>query len=108
MSELNEPLHTDSERRNTVDNVINSVVKVTLLYPGSLHGFYKTPCAAQLVEHRTSKPKVAGSNPSRAKYIFLCLSGMVRHSEKHLIIILHPSSLSHNNHLNTLYLSLWI
>ena len=25
---------------------------------------------------------------------------MVRHSEKHLIIILHPSSLSHNNHLN--------
>ena len=24
---------------------------------------------------------------------------MVRHSEKHLIIILHPSSLSHNNHL---------
>ena len=23
-----------------------------------------------------------------------------RHSEKHLIIILHPSSLSHNNHLN--------
>ena len=36
---------------------------------------------AQLVERRTSKPKVAGSNPSRAKYIFLCLSGMVRHSE---------------------------
>ena len=27
----------------------------------------------------------------------LCLSGMVRHSEKHLITILHPSSLSHNN-----------
>ena len=24
---------------------------------------------------------------------------MVRHSEKHLIIILYPSSLSHNNHL---------
>ena len=48
---------------------------------------------AQLVEHRTSKPKVAGSNPSRAKYIFLCLSGMVRHSEKHLIIILHLSLL---------------
>ena len=23
----------------------------------------------------------------RAKYIFLCLSGMVRHSEKHLIIM---------------------
>ena len=23
--------------------------------------------AAQLIEHRTSKPKVAGSNPSRAK-----------------------------------------
>ena len=35
--------------------------------------------------------------------IFLCLSGMVRHSEKHLIIILHPSSLSHNNHLNLKY-----
>ena len=52
---------------------------------------------AQLVEHRTSKPKVAGSNPSRAKQTFLCLSGMVRHSEKHLITILHPSSLSHNN-----------
>ena len=30
---------------------------------------------------------------------------MVRHSEKHLIIILHPSSLSHNNHLNLLTLS---
>ena len=40
---------------------------------------------AQLAEHRTSKPKVAGSNPSRAKWIFLCLSGMVRHLEKHLI-----------------------
>ena len=52
---------------------------------------------AQLVEHRTSKPKVAGSNPCRAKLTFLCLSGMVRHSEKHLITILHPSSLSHNN-----------
>ena len=25
---------------------------------------------------------------------------MVCHSQKHLIIILHPSSLSHNNHLN--------
>ena len=32
--------------------------------------------------------------------VFLCLSGMVRHSEKHLITILHPSSLSHINHLN--------
>ena len=52
---------------------------------------------AQFVEHRTSKPKVAGSNPSRVKQTFLCLSGMVRHSEKHLITILHPSSLSHNN-----------
>ena len=29
-------------------------------------------------------------------------TGMVRHSEKHLIIILHPSSLSHNNHLKIL------
>ena len=30
---------------------------------------------------------------------------MVRHSEKHLIIILHPSSLSHNhlNHISTIY-----
>ena len=25
------------------------------------------PAGIQLVEHRTSKPKVAGSNPSRAK-----------------------------------------
>ena len=41
---------------------------------------------AQLVEHRTSKPKVAGSGPSRARWIFLCLSGVVRHSEKHRII----------------------
>ena len=32
--------------------------------------------------------------------IFLYLSGMVCHSEKHLIIILYPSSLSHNNHLS--------
>ena len=53
---------------------------------------------AQLVEHRTSKPKVAGSNPAQAKYIFLCLSLMVRQSEKHLITILYPSSLNHNNH----------
>ena len=30
-----------------------------------------------------------------------CLSGMVRRSEKHLIIILYPSSLSHNNHLKS-------
>ena len=35
--------------------------------------------------------------PSRAGWIFLCLSGVVRRSEKHLIAILHPSSLSHNN-----------
>ena len=28
---------------------------------------------------------------------------MVRHSEKHLIIILHPSSLSLSNHLNVKY-----
>ena len=30
---------------------------------------------------------------------------MVRHSEKHLIIILHLSSLSHNNHLETCLLT---
>ena len=29
---------------------------------------------------------------------------MVRHSENHLIIILHPSSLSHNNHLNFIFI----
>ena len=50
---------------------------------------------AHLVEHRTSISKVTGSNPSRTKYIFLYLSGMFRHSQKHLIIILYVSSLSH-------------
>ena len=32
---------------------------------------------------------------------------MVRHSEKHLIIILHPSSLSHNDHLNVEDYCIW-
>ena len=47
--ESNEPLLTDSERQNTVNNVINFVVKVTLLYPGPLHGFYKTPSYSDLI-----------------------------------------------------------
>ena len=42
------------------------------------------------------------NHTGQAEKIYLArleLSGMVRHSEKHLITILHPSSLSHNNHL---------
>ena len=52
---------------------------------------------------RTSKTEGRGfeSQPGQVDFS-LCLSGMVRHSEKHLIIILHPSSLSYNNHLKVL------
>ena len=48
-SESNEPLYTDSARWNTVDNVSNFVVKVTLLCLGTLHGFYKTPSSSVLI-----------------------------------------------------------
>ena len=44
---------------------------------------------AQLLEQQTSKPKVAGSNPSRAKYNFFLLVRYGLWLREHLTII-HP------------------
>ena len=63
-----EPLHTDSARWNTVDNVINFVVKVTLLYPGPLHGFYKTPSYSVLIRIKQYQT-CAGHTYACLKYV---------------------------------------
>ena len=76
---------------------LDSVSKYQITQVPSFDDQLPTWPVAQLAEHRTSKQKDARSNPSRAMKTFLCLSGMVRHSEKHLITILRPSSLYHNN-----------
>ena len=76
---------------------LDSVSKYQIAQVQSFDDQLPTWPVANSVDHRTSKPKVVGSNPSRAMKTFLFLPGMVRHSEKHLITILHPSSLSHNN-----------
>ena len=76
---------------------LDSVSKYQIAQIPSFGDKLPTWPVAQLVEHRTSNPKFAGSNPSRAKYIFLYFSGMVRHYQKHFIIILYVSSLSHHD-----------
>ena len=46
---------------------LDSVSKYQIAQVPSFDDQLPTWPVAQLVEHRTSKPKVAGSNPSRAK-----------------------------------------
>ena len=46
---------------------LESVSKYQIAQVPSFDDQLPTSPVAQLVEHRTSKPKIAGSNPSRAK-----------------------------------------
>ena len=64
---------------------LDSVSKYQIAQVPSFGDQLPTWPVARLVERRTGGPRVAGSCPSRAGWIFLCLSGVVRRSEKHLI-----------------------
>ena len=68
-NQMNHALHTDSARWNTVDNVINFVVKVTLLYPAPLHGFYKTPSYSVLIMTKQYQAYAGHTYPC-LKYVY--------------------------------------
>ena len=62
---------------------------------------------AQLVERRTSKPKVVGPNPAVIKQLF-CLPGMASFTRRTTFIIINYSSVLINYRISTTYIYIFV
>ena len=88
------------------DLMKRDILKMQYLNPIPLT-FSGVDRVAQLLERRTSKPKVVGLNPAVVKQLF-CLPGMASFTRRTTFIIIKYPSVLINYHISTTYIYIYI